>query len=103
MYCLRKDGSWTRRYQMHTPSMLLLNKKLHLEAVHKVRRLPLDLSGIVDEVMHKHKLQVLDFVSIETLRKVSHIHVGEKVDVAAQLLFGDLHLFASPGPNIGDK
>lgn len=77
--------------------MLLLNRETHAEAIWELRKLPLDLSGVVNDVLRTRKLDLLDLISIATLRKISHIHLGANSEYRdVQILWGGLRLYKEP-------
>ncbi|KAJ6184238.1 hypothetical protein N7519_005539 [Penicillium mononematosum] len=60
---------YVKRY---TPSILLLNKKITIEALHYLYRIPLDLYGTPSTYFVMRQMDITEFISEHYLRRIHH-------------------------------
>ncbi|KAJ5250240.1 hypothetical protein N7489_000650 [Penicillium chrysogenum] len=60
---------YVKRY---TPSILLLNKKITIEALHYLYRIPLDLYGTPITYFVMRQMDITEFISEHYLRRIHH-------------------------------
>lgn len=62
---------------MHTPSILLLNKTTHAEAILELRKVPLNFSDTVAATAaSSNRVAVYDLITERTLSRIEHIYLG---------------------------
>ncbi|CAG8049552.1 unnamed protein product [Penicillium nalgiovense] len=58
--------------KQHTPSILLLNKKITIEALHYLYRIPLDLYGTPSTYFVMRQMDITEFISEHYLQRIHH-------------------------------
>ena len=76
-YALTKYNARKRtkepRFNLNTPSILLVNKEIYAEAIHELRRAPLVIDRNMSKMFDRHSLTLAHFVPLPSLQKIEHL------------------------------
>ena len=73
LHWLNRNGRWVRQLTIQTPSLLLLDRLTHAEALHELRKKPLRIDHNISDCLTKGYVTLFDLIPLALLEKIKHV------------------------------